>query len=263
MSTRSFRRSGAAALTLTTAALALGSLTACEPPPCPVGGYTFKVNTKDFTGTKCADHIVAGPDVETIHAGGGNDIVEVQANPAKKIGIDVWLGAGNDKLTSARTRGYSGYNGEAGNDSIETSSTPDQDLDAQWLEGGPGDDRLVPSGLAYVNGDDGNDHIILKPGPKGASWASGPTQVYGDDGNDLIDSRKVLPDEKTLVQGEDLEADEFMWPEMHGGLGDDTFLTNQGNGTNAEHLFGEKGFDTAVTDPQDVTLSLEEHTIVP
>lgn len=256
MDLRTVKVAGSAALAIVSA-VGLVATPPAAADPCPPKLNTIISNEEEIWGTPCDDQIVAGPDVQEIHALAGNDIVKVQGNATKNIPLGVMLGDGNDKVTSARVSAITSYRGEGGSDWIETFSTAAQKSGGQQLEGGPGDDRLVPAGHAFVDGGAGNDHVTLKPGAAGPSWAVGPSRVFGQAGNDLIDSHLVLPEDMTFVMGLEGAPDMWAWPELHGGVGNDTFLANQGDGTNAEHIFGDAGSDTATVDVDDELQAVE------
>lgn len=228
---------------------------------CPVGGYFFKSDAAEIQGTDCPDHIVAGPNVIKITTGAGDDVVEVAgpADPKLAKDVQVFLGSGNDSVRSWRVRG-AWYDGDSGNDYIETFSVAADFTDGQFLDGGTGNDTLIPAGVADVRGGDGDDAIRLKAGALTHGIVP-PSRVDGGAGADLINSRPVLP-EAVFIPAEEGKGTWYT-VQLDGGPGNDTFLTNQAADQVGERIAGGTGIDHATSDFWDQHKGVETVVLAP
>jgi Ca2+-binding RTX toxin-like protein len=159
------------------------------------------------------------------HADGnaGNDYVQIFSS--RKGGSTITGGDGNDVLVGGR--GNDSLSGNAGNDT---------------LNGMDGDDRLAGNGgRDRLDGNLDNDRLF---GGAAGDWLfadHGTDQLDGGGGND-----RLFADDSNLF-GDELDT-------LHGGAGDDTFVTKDGV---VDQVFGDGGTDTATADSVDVLTSIE------
>ncbi|HEX8912167.1 MAG TPA: hypothetical protein VF796_07385, partial [Humisphaera sp.] len=158
-----------------------------------------------------------------VYAGAGDDWAEANAFavPARLFGE-----SGNDHVTGGRgndfLHGGSGNDmlfGGDGNDTLDGGNGIFDPGDGDSLFGEAGDDTLRGgyAGFVELNGGDGDDTLlVLRNG-----------RAYGDAGDDAL---LVAPD-----------ADPDSWRELHGGDGDDRFVSGPGR----DVVTGGAGTDTA------------------
>jgi Ca2+-binding RTX toxin-like protein len=126
----------------------------CAAGPTTVGDTTW--------GTPCADTIVAPPQVETVHGGGGDDTIlpaPIAASAPCPDGCHLGVGSqtfdggpGDDVVYGER--GNDILNGGEGNDRLYGGIGDD------LLHGGPGDDRLSGGfGADSIDGEAGDDFV--------------------------------------------------------------------------------------------------------
>jgi hypothetical protein len=173
---------------------------------------------------------IAGNNVSRVNAGAGDDFVAVEGDAI------VDGGDGNDLIYARTASGDAGddiifsdgfASGGDGNDSITLFSLDSENDDiAKIAYGGAGDDEIVASIQASIDGGDGNDALILRDG----GFAG------GGNGNDTISAWSAATveggagdDDVQLLFGGSVDA----------GEGDDKVLTG-----NYALVSGGKGNDT-------------------
>jgi Ca2+-binding RTX toxin-like protein len=182
-------------------------------------GLTATAQAKQIDGTPGNDRIRGSRQADTINGLAGDD----------------QIGAG---------RGADIVNGNEGNDRIWGGRGPDQ------LHGGIGDDRIWGhEGNDTDFGEDGND--LMGGGP-------GDDKQYGGPGNDTIYAGRGR-DESWGEAGDDTlwalarkdvhGRDDTLADVLHGGEGNDTFKTRDGE---ADVIDCGPGVDTALLDFKDV-----------
>jgi hypothetical protein len=173
---------------------------------------------------------IAGNNVSRVNAGAGDDLVAVEGDAI------VDGGDGNDLIYARTASGDAGddiifsdgfASGGDGNDSITLFSLDSENDDiAKIAYGGAGNDEIVASVQASIDGGDGNDALILRDG----GFAG------GGNGNDTISAWSAATveggagdDDVQLLFGGSVDA----------GDGDDKVLTG-----NYAFVSGGKGNDT-------------------
>jgi Ca2+-binding RTX toxin-like protein len=235
----------------------------------PMSLSASEAGTYDFTGKtltnvwgmdgSAGDDVIrgiTGTGVFNVQAGAGDDRIESAAAnnfinagegddtillTNQGVGASFILGgAGNDSIQAGDTWGQ--FNGDAGNDTINTGSG------GGFVLGGADDDLLVGHlGQDNLSGGDGHDTLR---GGAGDDWLmgdeSGPDATGGDDrieggaGNDTVFAGKG----RNQIFGED--GDDQLWSDgegslLEGGLGDDA--VNLGSGAGSSTLRGGEGND--------------------
>jgi uncharacterized delta-60 repeat protein len=155
--------------------------------------------------------------------------------------ISADLGAGDDwaDITSMNTPstmsggdGFDSLIGGSGDDSLSGNAQNDA------LVGNAGNNRLAGNGgRDRIRGGAGNDRIY---GGASSDWlygGDGNDEIWGEGGNDRI----------TGGDGADT---------LHGNAGNDTFLTSADSAI--DQIFGDRGFDTCVSDPNDLWIGIEQ-----
>lgn len=171
-----------------------------------------------INGTHYIESITGQGASDTVHAGGGNDVVYGNGGNDTlhgDTGLD-WLlgGTGNDTLNGGS--GIDNLRGEDGDD---------------VLNGGNGDDNLRGAlGQDILNGDRGNDTLL---------GGSDSDQLYGGAGNDILDGENG---NDTLWGGNGNDL-------LEGGNGNDWLLGGEGadllqGNAGVDYLRGEAGADT-------------------
>jgi Ca2+-binding RTX toxin-like protein len=163
-------------------------------------------------------------------------------------GIEIFAGAGNDKVDGSLC-GFGFYaSGDAGNDSLIGGTNNDTltgGAGKNTLTGGDGNDRLNGSGgHDYLYGENGNDFLYGNGGDDYLVGGAGQDHMWGGDGDDQLYGNS----------GND---------KMYGEGGDDLLVGGAGNdllsgGPNADTLNGQAGTDAVISnDSMDVLSNVE------
>ena len=153
------------------AAALLGGGTAssasCGGEPQTSGGVT--------TGTPCADVIIAGPGVDVVNGGGGDDRIYAASG-----GVTVVGGAGDDVLV--------GHVPEAL--TADCTGGCQLGLGSQTFDGGPGDDVVYGErGNDVLNGNEGDDSLYGGIGDDTENGGPGADLLSGGWGVDTLDGQ--------------------------------------------------------------------------
>jgi Ca2+-binding RTX toxin-like protein len=203
----------------------------------PTGDDSRLVSIDLSTGDGSDVIFIAGNNVSKIDAGAGDDFVAVEGDAV----VD---GGDGDDLIYARTA-----SGDAGNDVIFSdgfasggegddnitifSLDSENDTIAKVAFGGAGDDQIVASVAANVDGGDGNDVVILRDGGSGgggagddtlSAWANA-TLEGGEGSDDILLFRGGSADGG---EGDDKIVSNY-FASVSGGKGNDT-VTMSGGG---------------------------------
>ncbi|MDF8332469.1 calcium-binding protein [Novosphingobium cyanobacteriorum] len=193
-------------------------------------GATLSVrNIEEVTGTSFNDTITAAAFENTIHGGGGNDVLKARAGTGTlfgpqelPVGDTLFGDGGRDRLIGS-TAGDKLYGGNGSDTLIGVSASSETGGD--FMSGGDGDDRLVGSTAHDTIYGDAGDDVLL--GSYGEAIASGD-YLSGGDGNDRLTGS--------------LASDT-----LDGGAGDDILIGRGGDGISAgDTLYGGDGDDLLV-----------------
>jgi hypothetical protein len=204
---------------------------------------------------------IAGNNISKINAGGGDDLVAVEGDAI----VD---GGDGDDLIYARTAsGDAGddiifsdgfASGGTGDDNITLFSLdPENDDVAKIAFGGEGDDQIVASVRANIDGGNGNDALILRDGGTAgggdgddtiSAWAE--ATVEGGAGDD--DIRLLFSGAVDAGEGDDI-VETGNYASVTGGKGEDK-ITMRGGG---EFTF-KKGDGTDTVELGKATFSLDD-----
>jgi Ca2+-binding RTX toxin-like protein len=179
---------------------------------------------------------IAGNNASKIDAGAGDDFVAVEGDAI------VDGGDGNDLIYARTASGDAGddiifsdgfASGGDGNDTITLFSLDtEQDTAAKLAFGGAGDDQIVASVQANIDGGEGDDVLLLRDGGL----------AVGGDGNDTLSAWATATleggagdDDLYLLAGGSVDAGEGddkvesgRYASVTGGAGDDTITMNGG-----------------------------------
>lgn len=135
------------------------------------GSLALDVNGKDFQLEMAAQQIL------TVHAGDGNDVIEVA--PDVTVNMIVHGGAGDDIITTGA--GDDIVHGGDGNDTIRTGAGND------YVEGGNGNDWIhAGAGNNVVYGGDGHDTLMAGNGDNYLDGGNGNDALFGGSGNNIL-----------------------------------------------------------------------------
>jgi hypothetical protein len=204
---------------------------------------------------------IAGNNISKINAGSGDDFVAVEGDAI------VDGGDGNDLIYARTASGDAGddiiftdgfASGGTGNDNITIFSLdPDNDELEKIAFGGDGDDQIVASVRANIDGGDGNDALILRDGGTAgggsgddtiSAWAD--ATVEGGAGDD--DIKLLYGGSVDAGEGDDVVETRY-YASVSGGKGEDK-ITMTGGG---EFTF-KKGDGTDTVELGKATFALDD-----
>lgn len=174
-----------------------------------------------------------------IDSGDSPDVVKVSTVTIS--GVDYYRVEENATITNVKkadiTGSYVFFYGNDGDDRFENTSGL-----AAVAYGGTGNDTLISNAGGYIDGEEGNDIIVLGtnskaqdnvayggPGNDTITGSTGRDLIYCDDGDDTVNAE----------DGDDYIEGGLGNDSLTGGLGNDVIFGNQGNDT----LFGLEGND--------------------
>lgn len=223
-------------------------------------------NSNVIYGDEGDDTIHGGMMTDTIHGGLGDDVIKGEGGDDYLYGEEgvntIYGGNGRDHIYGGSMRDI--IYGEDGDDSIEGYGGNDviygeigRDFICGWagddyIDGGRGDDELIGSegndiiygglGDDIISGDDGDDFIDGGGGNDRLRGGHGDNVIYGRSGNDFISSDGFGTtcalggdgaDEIYLGEGKDYIKGEKGNDTLGGAGGDDIYLFNIGDGSDA------------------------------
>ena len=235
--------------------------------------------TLRLIGSAQADYIIingTAPNIAgQIHAGAGNDIIDIQISGNHRIyaeggddivttldGNDVILGGSGDDIITGGA-GRDKLQGEGDNDTLHGGA------DSDWLYGDDGDDTLNGdsgadilrggAGNDALNGGDDYDRLYGDEGEDTLSGGAGNDRLYGGNGNDSLTGGAG----QDFLYGENGDDELFgddLADYLYGQAGEDTLHGGNGNdrldgGANNDTLNGDAGADLLLGDEGNDTLN--------